>query len=275
MRETGRCLEFPFSETGSFCWVKGINASFRLWSCRPTASEGWLMWFLPTLGPLRLACLPGLSCSVSPWYRHSHRQVCSPNSCLEEEELWMLNNRAVIGNWFVHLPTVWVRVSRWCLASYLPSAITSFFSLSLSLFSPTAPAAARKRCGGRCLLLPLRAVQLLDQGQAQPHPACALHEAPTQREPQEASALAERPARRGGRPQLYLHHPQMPHCRYRSEHDPGGFVCVWLLFTLSVCYTRDLSSISSAGSFTSISCQNLHSWWIHDWPFFLFTLSSS
>lgn len=136
MRETGRCLEFPFSETGSFCWVKGINASFRLWSCRPTASEGWLMWFLPTLGPLRLACLPGLSCPVSPQYRHSHRQVCSPNSCFEEEEVWMLNNGAVIGNWFVHLPAVWVKVSRWCLASYLPSTITSFFSLlPLSLHS--------------------------------------------------------------------------------------------------------------------------------------------
>lgn len=55
-----------FSETGSFCWVKGINASFRLWGCRPAASEGWLMRFLPALGPLRFACLPGLSCPVSP-----------------------------------------------------------------------------------------------------------------------------------------------------------------------------------------------------------------
>lgn len=54
-----------FSETGGFCWVKGINAPFRLWGRRPTASEGWLMRFLPARGPLRFACLPGLSCPVS------------------------------------------------------------------------------------------------------------------------------------------------------------------------------------------------------------------
>lgn len=90
--------------------------------------DGWCYSCLP-LGPLRFACLPGFSCPVSPWYRHLRRQVCSPNSCLEVKEVWMLNNGAVIGNWFVHLPVVWVKVSRWCPASYLPSNITSFFSL--------------------------------------------------------------------------------------------------------------------------------------------------
>lgn len=66
-----------FSETGGFCWVKGINAPFRLWGCRPTASEGRLMRFLPALRPLRFACLPGLSCPVSPLIQTLTQTKCA------------------------------------------------------------------------------------------------------------------------------------------------------------------------------------------------------
>lgn len=66
-----------FSETGGFFWVKGINAPFRLWGCRPTASEGWLMRFLPALGPLRFACFPGLSCPVSPLIQTLTQTKCA------------------------------------------------------------------------------------------------------------------------------------------------------------------------------------------------------
>lgn len=129
-------------------------------------------------------------------------------------------------------------MSQWCLPSDLPSAITSpSFSLppsltpSLSPSPPTAPAAARELGGGRCLLLPLRALQLLHQGQAQPDSACALHEAPAQREPQETPALAEGPARGRGGPRLHLHHSQMPVFRHRSDLA----LCLHVLLTLSLC----------------------------------------
>lgn len=129
-------------------------------------------------------------------------------------------------------------MSQWCLPSDLPSAITSpSFSLppsltpSLSPSPPTAPAAARELGGGRCLLLPLRALQLLHQGQAQPDSACALHEAPAQREPQETPALAEGPARGRGGPRLHLHHSQMPVFRHRSDLA----LCLHVLLTLPVC----------------------------------------
>lgn len=230
-----------FSETGSFCWVKGINASFRLWGCRPAASEGWLMRFLPALGPLRFACLPGLSCPVSPLIQTLTQTsvqskqlswsgrgldvkqqgcdwelICSFANCVSESESVVPSQlSAIYNNFFLSLFS-----SR--SLSFPVFLSISIFPLSLARSPPTAPAAARKRGGGWCLLLPLCAVQLLDQGQAQPDPACALYEAPTQWEPQEASALAEGPARGGGGPQLHLYHPQMPFFRYRSEHAPGA-----------------------------------------------------
>lgn len=219
MRETGRCLEFPFQRREASVEWRGSMLPSVCEATDPLLLKDSWCDFCPSLGPWDFRASLASPVLLARWYRHSRRQVCSPNSCPDVEEVWMLNNRAVIGNWFVHLPAVWVKVSRWCLASYLLSRITSFFFFSLSFcVSPspsTAPAAARKRGGGWCLLLPLRAVQLLDQGQAQPDPACTLHEAPTQWEPSEASAPAEGPARGGGGPQLHLHHPQMPYFRYR------------------------------------------------------------
>lgn len=233
-----------FSETGSFCWVKGINASFRLWGCRPTVSEGWLMRFLPAHGPLRFACLPGLSCPVSPLIQTLTQTsvqskqlswsgrgldvkqqgcdwelICSFANCVSESESVVPSQLSAIDNNFF---------------LFLFSLPFPCFPFSLSIYlclliPPTAPAAARERSGGWCLLLPLCAVQLLDQGQAQPNTACALYEAPTQWEPQEASTLAEGPARGGGRSQLHLHHPQMPFFRYRSDHAPVAIsVCLFL-----------------------------------------------
>lgn len=85
-------------------------------------------------------------------------------------------------------------------------------ALFLSLV--TAFAATRERRGGRVLLLPLCAVQLLHQGQAEPHPARPVHEAPAQREPAQAAAAAEGPARGRGGAERHLHHPQVSVCRH-------------------------------------------------------------
>lgn len=92
-------------------------------------------------------------------------------------------------------------------ASVCLECLTKGVSLS-SL--PAAPAAARERRGGGELLLPLRPVQLLHQGQAQPHPARALHEASAQRESAQAAAAAEGPSGGGRRPGPDLYHPQVP-----------------------------------------------------------------
>lgn len=232
-----------FSEAGRFCWVKGINASFRLWGRRPAVSEGWLMWFLPFLGPLRFTCLPGLSCPVSPLI-----QTLTQTSVQSKQLSWSgrdLDVKQQDCDWELICSFAnCVSESESVVPSQL-SAIYNNFSLflrvpfSLASSPLTAPAAARKRSGGRCLLLPLRALQLLNQGQAQPHPACALHEAPTQWESQEASASAERPSRGGRGSQFHLYHSQMPFLRYRSEDAPAApYMCVcdfqfFLLFYFS------------------------------------------
>lgn len=261
MRETGRCLELPFSERGSFCWVKGINASFRLWRCRPTASERWLMWFLPTLGPLRLACLLGLSCSVSPRCRHSHRQVCSPNSCLEEEEVWMLNNGAVIGNWFVHLPTVWARVSRWCLASRLPSTITSSSCLSLAVSSHSTCSSTKTRWR----VMPATTTACCATTRPRPSSTSSSTCAPWSTNAARASGSSSA-CRKACQKRRTTSAPSSPSANALLQiqvraWSPWRFmrVCLFFLFTPSLCYAHDLSSIGSAESFTCISCQNLHS----------------
>lgn len=137
MRETGRCLEFPFQRREASVEWRGSMLPSVCEAVDPRLLKGGWCDSCPPLGPWDLRASQASPVLLAHWYRHSRRQVCSPNSCPEVEEVWMLNNRAVIGNWFVHLPTVWVKVSRWCLASYLPSTITSFslsFFLSISLF---------------------------------------------------------------------------------------------------------------------------------------------
>lgn len=136
MRETGRCLEFPFQRREASVEWRGSMLPSVCEAVDPRLLKGGWCDSCPPLGPRDLRASQASPVLLAHWYRHSRRQVCSPNSCPEVEEVWMLNNRAVIGNWFVHLPTVWVKVSRWCLASYLPSTITSFslsFPLDLSL----------------------------------------------------------------------------------------------------------------------------------------------
>lgn len=164
MRETSRCLEFPFQRREASVEWRGSMLPSVCEAVDPRLLKGGWCDSCPPLGPWDLRASQASPVLLAHWYRHSRRQsaqskqlswsgrgldvkqqgcdwelICSFANCLSESESVVPSQLSAIYN------------------NLFPSlSISLFFCLSPS--PPTAPAAARKRGGGWCLLLPLCAV---------------------------------------------------------------------------------------------------------------------
>lgn len=74
----------------------------------------------------------------------------------------------------------------------------------------SALAKARERSKSRVLLLLLRSLRLLHQGQAEPGTTCPLSEAPADRGPAQAPVTPARAGTRGGQPQRDIFCQRLP-----------------------------------------------------------------
>lgn len=170
MRETGRCLEFPFQRREASVEWRGSMLPSVCEAVDPQLLKGGWCDSCPPLGLWDLRASQASPVLLPHWYRHSHRQsaqskqlswrgrgldvkqqgcdwelICSFANCVSESESVVPGQlSAIYNNLFLSL--------------FLSLSVCLSFSMSLSPSPPTAPAAAWKCCGGWCLLLPLCAL---------------------------------------------------------------------------------------------------------------------